>query len=428
MCNACRSTNPRPGLSRRRFLQATALAGTATMAATGAAREKAAPVATSVDTPAVSSMEEPVTGITTLTRSLAPAAYRVPGHPYRRSGAESGWPLAVREDLAVASRPIDVPGLAIPWYTGFGNHDITDAGTLPPMSGPAMLLDLLSTGDQLPYGLPAGMSIDDFFGTLLKATSEQQVRTIIAQMPIRTVPASEGRRLFSRQQFIQMHLESQSRHSVAGHGFTQTNLDDDTAYYQFELASRITGIMLDTTNPYGGPDGSLDPDQVSWLEARLIAAHARYLDANGLRIDTNHEDQLVVLFSHHNSRALDNLAKAPGATSSDRMASIRLSRHAPALPERDSLGQWPLAPEPRVASSRPERAQRRILGGLQPRPARRPQPGAGDERSRPRPFAPPRHTGRPQRRTRDRQPAREVSRAGMALRESYRLTPPLRSA
>ncbi len=434
---------------------------------------------------------EPVTGITTLTRSLAPAEYRVPGHPYRRAGAESGWPLVVREDLAAArprraanrspltafaqltdlhiidaaspahptflrqypgefggadlangfrtqdtlsvhvldamvrrvnalasgpvtghpldfaistgdgaddrgthelaavlavlnggrtgfnatggdyvglqdnttsvpdavygafwhpdpapggfaedswkqtwgyptlpglltaaSRPIDTPGLAIPWYTGFGNHDIVDASTLPTMSGPAMLLDLLSTGDQLPYGLPAGMSLEDFFGTLLKVTSEQEVRALIAQMPMRNVPASDERRPFSRQEFIRAHLESQSRHSVAGHGLTQANLDDDTAYYQFELTPRITGIMLDTTNPYGGPDGSLDPAQVGWLEVRLIAAHARYLDPNGAWIDTNHEDRLVVLFSHHNSRTLDNLGKAPGATSSDRMASI----------------------------------------------------------------------------------------------------------
>lgn len=221
-------------------------------------------------------------GLQDNTTSVPDAVYGAFWHPDPAPGgfAEDSWKQTwgyptLPGLLTAASRPIDTPGLAIPWYTGFGNHDIVDAGTLPTMSGPAMLLDLLSTGDQLLYGLPAGMSLADFFGALLKATSEQQVRALIAQMPMRNVPASDERRPFSRQEFIRAHLESQSRHSVAGHGLTQANLDDDTAYYQFEPTPRITGIMLDTTNPYGGPDGSLD-----------------------------------------------NLGKAPGATSSDRMASI----------------------------------------------------------------------------------------------------------
>src|SRR5699024_4177659 len=44
--------------------------------------------------------------------------------------------------LQAASRRFDTPGLASPWYTCFGNHDIVDAGVLPAMSGPAMLLDM----------------------------------------------------------------------------------------------------------------------------------------------------------------------------------------------------------------------------------------------------------------------------------------------
>lgn len=223
--------------------------------------------------------------------------------------------------LAAASRAIDAPGLDIHWYTGFGNHDIVDAGVLPAMSGPALLLDLLATGDQMPYGLPSGMALDDFFGTLLQATSEDDVRALIARMPMRTVPASAVRKPFTRRDFIRMHLDAPGAHSTPGHGFTQDNLDNDIAYYEFDLAPEITGIMMDTTNPNGGPDGSLDPGQVAWLESCLIAAHRRYLDADGAWVETGHENRLVVLFSHHNSRTLDNLTKAPGETTSDRMAS-----------------------------------------------------------------------------------------------------------
>jgi hypothetical protein len=79
--------------------------------------------------------------------------------------------------------------------------------------------------------------------------------------------------------------------------------------------------MLDTTNPYGNPDGSLDPAQVAWLEEQLASVHARHLDAAGAWVGTGADDRIVVLFSHHNSATLDNLTTPPGQETSDRIAS-----------------------------------------------------------------------------------------------------------
>lgn len=95
MCNTCRST-PRRDLTRRRFLQATGAAGLAASHAFGTTAHPGTPAAPPAGA-------ETVASVSTLTRSIAPADYRSPGHPYRRIGAESGWPIVVREDLAAAN-------------------------------------------------------------------------------------------------------------------------------------------------------------------------------------------------------------------------------------------------------------------------------------------------------------------------------------
>jgi metallophosphoesterase (TIGR03767 family) len=230
-----------------------------------------------------------------------------------------GYPT-VAGFLAAVSRPVKCQGLAFPWYTGFGNHDLMDAGVLPRGSGPGHFLDRLATGDKLPMGIPEGMNVQEFVGALMQA-DEAALDALIAAMPMRTIRASEGRRPFSREDFIRMHLDRAGPHGPAGHGFSKDNLDRQTAYYRFRMADGVVGIMLDSTNPNGGPDGSLDPAQVTWLTRELESVHSRHVAEDGSIVTTANRDQLVVLFSHHNSRTFDNLTRAPGETHSDRMGS-----------------------------------------------------------------------------------------------------------
>jgi hypothetical protein len=71
------------------------------------------------------------------------------------------------------------------------------------------------------------------------------------------------------------------------------------------IADGVLGISLDTTNRGGSPQGSVGQAQLDWLEARLVEAHGRHLDAGGAEVVTGNEDQLVVLFSHHNIASLN---------------------------------------------------------------------------------------------------------------------------
>ena len=69
-----------------------------------------------------------------------------------------------------------------------------------------------------------------------------------------------------------------------GHGFTAENRTKGTAYYTVDKGP-VRMIVMDTVNPNGYADGSLDGPQFTWLK--------QVIDGSA--------DKLVVLFSHHTS-------------------------------------------------------------------------------------------------------------------------------
>ncbi|MDQ8729151.1 TIGR03767 family metallophosphoesterase [Bradyrhizobium sp. LHD-71] len=222
--------------------------------------------------------------------------------------------------IEAVSAPIQTQGLALRWYSGFGNHDILDEGVIPAGVGAARLLEALATGNRLPTGLPKGMDVQSFLGELMTA-DDRALMALIDTMPMRTITPSSKRKPFTRADFVRLHLEQEGPKGPAGHGFSQANLAQQTAYYRFQMADGVVGIMLDSTNPNGGADGSLDPAQAAWLTKQLESVHSRYLTEKGSSAETGRRDQLVVLFCHHNSRTFDNLTKAHGETKSDRIGS-----------------------------------------------------------------------------------------------------------
>ena len=81
-----------------------------------------------------------------------------------------------------------------------------------------------------------------------------------------------------------------------GHGYCGRNADDGTAYYAFDHGV-VRCVVLDTVNPHGGWQGSLDATQFRWLEGELAASR----------------DRPVILFSHHPLETLVNDRRPPGA-------------------------------------------------------------------------------------------------------------------
>ena len=121
--------------------------------------------------------------------------------------------------------------------------------------------------------------------------------------PAVAITPDPGRRPVTRGEFVAAHFRADSRPS--GHGFTEQNRLDGTAYYAYDTPSARL-IALDTSCTAGGADGCLDRDQARWLEARLAEAHSSYRGRDGQTVRTGSEDRLVILFSHHGIDTLTN--------------------------------------------------------------------------------------------------------------------------
>jgi hypothetical protein len=113
----------------------------------------------------------------------------------------------------------------------------------------------------------------------------------------------------SRRQFIEAHFSAGAR--PYGHGFTERNLLDGTAYYAHDVAG-VRFITLDTTNAAGVSDGCLDAAQVRWLEQQLDDC------------EQPGTERLVVLLSHHGIDTLTNLRGQVGADGEPLTGAIEL--------------------------------------------------------------------------------------------------------
>jgi metallophosphoesterase (TIGR03767 family) len=109
-----------------------------------------------------------------------------------------------------------------------------------------------------------------------------------------------------------------------GHGFSAANVSQGTAYYAFDIGL-IHGIVLDTVVSAGGPNGSLEPAQFSWLEAQLQAVSSRWLSPGGdIVTRAGQHDKLAVIFSHHTIGTMDNVPAGSGRIGDDEVAALLL--------------------------------------------------------------------------------------------------------
>jgi metallophosphoesterase (TIGR03767 family) len=190
--------------------------------------------------------------------------------------------------LTAARRPFRATGLGLPWYAVHGNHDNMLQGTVPPTgwlhdlpAGPVKFVT--PPGDVDPAGVLSRFYLAEGDALLELASG---TRLAVTPDPART-PVTRA---------AHVHEHFRTSGQPAGHGYTRRNADEGTAYYGFDHGA-VRCLVLDTVNPHGGWQGSLDPDQLGWLVAELRDCAARP----------------VLLFSHHALETMVNDRRPPGA-------------------------------------------------------------------------------------------------------------------
>jgi metallophosphoesterase (TIGR03767 family) len=132
------------------------------------------------------------------------------------------------------------------------------------------------------------------------STLEQVLGGLTVSPYAKPVSADANRRNLSRGETIDEHFKTTGLPS--GHGFTEHNRETDTAYYYFDTG-RFRFVVMDTVNPNGYADGSLDPAQFAWLKTIVETATGR----------------AVVVFSHHTSETMTNPFLATGGDPNPRV-------------------------------------------------------------------------------------------------------------
>jgi metallophosphoesterase (TIGR03767 family) len=205
------------------------------------------------------------------------------------------------------AQPFVTPGLAVPWLLTMGNHDVAAGGMLEnrayveEWSGGAR--KIFSARGDLPVLLAAQLAIvkaGDDVGAL--------IRDIASSGTTRTVHPDERRLPFTGADYIRLlHADRFTGAGPVGHGYHR-DAGAATLYYRHELAPRVVAISLDSTNQAGGIDGSIGSTQWSWLIRQLGKA----------------QDSYVLVFTHHPSDAMANLASDPRTPTEDRHSGAEL--------------------------------------------------------------------------------------------------------
>jgi metallophosphoesterase (TIGR03767 family) len=198
--------------------------------------------------------------------------------------------------LNAARRPFTAPGLDIPWYTCFGNHDGLMQGNFPH----TVPSSLLGVGALKVISPPTGLSDVDVKNALASQDVMALVGDLVVSPYVRLVSPDPKRRTVTKKQIVEEHFTTTGL--PVGHGFTADNRSKGTAYYFFDQGS-FRHVVLDSVNPNGYQDGSLDQAQFAWLQATVKGATGK----------------AVIIYSHHTVGSMTNPLVATGGDLSPRV-------------------------------------------------------------------------------------------------------------
>jgi metallophosphoesterase (TIGR03767 family) len=190
-------------------------------------------------------------------------------------------------------RAFEASGLRLPWIGCHGNHEVLcqGVGAVTPELARAMV------GGRKPIALPESFDLSNPLETFIERPQAFMGGPTVAVTP------DAARAPAGIRGFIEAHFRGAARPDA--HGFTPSNRRDGTAYYVHDTPA-IRLITLDTACRAGGADGTIDREQLQWLEQSLIEVHAPYTGSSGETIRTSAENRLVVIVSHHPAYRLRN--------------------------------------------------------------------------------------------------------------------------
>jgi metallophosphoesterase (TIGR03767 family) len=211
-----------------------------------------------------------------------------------------GFPAVPGMLEAAVTQEVRSPGLPVPWYGVYGNHDVTWLGTL----GVPAAVRSLAIGDRKYYDWMAeGLDFVESWSAEnsgINRMIHSLTRNLGFHLGSKSVTADPARKLLQQQDFMVAHFQTTPNPGPVGHGFTQANLDTGQTYWSADIGPFVRAFGLDTCNQIAGPDGAVPEAQFEWLKAGLAQAQK--------------ENKLALIFSHHNSATLENdaaLATAP---------------------------------------------------------------------------------------------------------------------
>lgn len=232
------------------------------------------------------------------------------GKPVDLMRSRHGYPL-VPGLLDAARRPFRARGLDMPWFTAFGNHDGLVQGNFPG----DLQLGLIAVGGAKVISPPTGASPNNLAAVLADLA---ELNSLLVLSPdVEMVQRDHNRRHLDRRQIVEEHFRTTS--APVGHGFTDQNRTDGTAYYAFDCGPGgvVRCLVLDSVNPNGYQNGSLDKPQFDWLVRQLEAA----------------TDRVVLVFSHHTSGTMDNPLVGTGLDAHPRVTGDKVLAELLARPQ-----------------------------------------------------------------------------------------------
>jgi len=228
-------------------------------------------------------------------------------HPDDPTGdpfGEYGFPTLPGMLQAAVTVPAESPGVPVPWYSVYGNHDTLYMGTLPINQQLVTWSEGGRKAATIEGLLPDYLAQFNADASVLQRMLGSVAMGVGMRLGIKAVTPDPQRKIFDQVGFMQAHLDSPAVPGPVGHGFTQANVDSQRTWWKADLGPFVRAFGLDTCNQVAGPDGAVPEEQFLWLRGELEQA-AR-------------DNKLAVVLSHHNSLTLENTA-APALGPSQRL-------------------------------------------------------------------------------------------------------------